>query len=474
MSSKPNQTQFRWLFYFIAATGMCVATYFGYQHFSSKNPNTGEKSTAASHASSDPVHQVRMSEQACANLGLCSAPCTLNTYWRKLQTTGVIIDRPGFTDRGITSPIDCVVAKVHAYNGDIVRPGQKLFTLRLASEHLQNTQADYFKAISEIKILNREITRIEKLANSGVIPEKRIIQLKQNINRQQAQVDANRQELIARGLTENHLEQIASGDFIKTLDVLVPNGVEPTTKTPEQNQFSQASFETPSLTTDTFLELQELKVELGQQVATGQILAVLSNHNNLYISGHAFKKEAANIARAAELNWEVEVEFLEDSADSWEKLDQTFTIRHLSNTIDTKSRTFDFFIPLTNQSRSYMKDDKAFVIWRFRPGQRVRIHVPIEKLEDVVVVPSAAVVSDGPENYVFQQNGELYERIPVHVIFRDRINTVIANDQSVLPGMFLAQNSAASLNRVLKSQAASGENVGNFHVHADGTVHSNH
>ena len=130
-------------------------------------------------------------------------------------------------------------------------------------------------------------------------------------------------------------------------------------------------------------------------------------------------------------------------------------------------------MPLTNQSRSYEKDGETFVVWRFRPGQRVRLHVPVEELEQVIVLPAAAVVREGPEAYVFRQNGDLFDRRPVRVLHEDRLNVAIANDGSVAPGWYLAQGSAASLNRVLKAQSASGTPVG-VHVHADGTVHGAH
>jgi len=200
---------------------------------------------------------------------------------------------------------------------------------------------------------------------------------------------------------------------------------------------------------------------------------VLSNHATLFIAGHAFKREASSLERAAEQHWPIRIEFAEDDAAAWPPLEQTFTIRHLANTIDATSRTFDFFVPLANQSRSYARDGGTFVVWRFRPGQRVRLHVPVGKLEDVIVLPAAAVVQEGPEAYVFRQNGDLFDRRPVHVLHEDRLDVVIANDGSVAPGWYLAQGSAASLNRVLKARAASGIAVG-VHVHADGTVHGAH
>ena len=148
-------------------------------------------------------------------------------------------------------------------------------------------------------------------------------------------------------------------------------------------------------------------------------------------------------------------------------------IRHLANSIDSTSRTFNFFIPLSNQSRAYDKDNQTFIVWRFRPGQRIRLQVPVEELKDVLILPSSAIVREGPEAYVFQQNGDLFNRLAVHVLHEDRLQVVVANDGSVKPGLYLAQSSAASLNRVLKAQAASGIRA-DVHVHADGTVHAAH
>ena len=74
---------------------------------------------------------------------------------------------------------------------------------------------------------------------------------------------------------------------------------------------------------------------------------------------------------------------------------------------------------------------------------------------------------------MFRQNGDLFKQIPVHVLHEDRRQIVIANDGSITPGSYLAQSAAASLNRVLKAQTASGEQPG-LHVHPDGTVHAAH
>ncbi|MEC8301709.1 MAG: efflux RND transporter periplasmic adaptor subunit, partial [Planctomycetota bacterium] len=272
-------------------------------------------------------------------------------------------------------------------------------------------------------------------------------------------------------LSPSQIEDVAEGNLVTSVEVVAPHRDLDFGKAQE---ILPATVSTSADPTSEFLyEVQELHAELGQQVQAGQLLSTLANHESLYIEGHAFKSEATLLENAAQQGWNIEVEFAEDDPEHWPDLDQKFEIRHLSNSIDTRSRTFDFYIPLQNQSRDYTKENETFIVWRFRPGQRVRLQVPIARLEDVLVLPVAALVREGPEAYVFQQNGDLFNRLPVHVLHEDRSHVVIANDGSVIEGVYLAQTAAAVLNRTLQAQAASGLPA-NVHVHADGTVHASH
>ncbi len=411
---------------------------------------------------------LQLSPQARGNLGLVSRSAKLQSYWRTILVPGEIRDRPGVSDRGVTAPAVGVVTQVHAFPGDTVHPGDRLFTLRLLSEYIQNTQLELFKSARESELIKETRDRLGKISE-GAIPQARLIELDQQLRRQQAAMQGYRQDLLTRGLQPEQIAEVSEGKFVASIDVVAPP--------PLRSSIAASTAVDEKLVDDSSnslaYEVQELKVDLGTQVQAGQVLGVLANHHSLYVEGHAFKREASYLERAAQQRWPINIEFAEDDPSAWATLDQTFEIRHLANSIDAKTRTFDFFIPLTNQSHSYEKDAKTFVVWRFRPGQRVRLHVPVEELKDVIVLPAGAIVREGPEAYVFRQNGDLFNRLPVRVLHEDRRHVVLANDGSVSPGWFLAQSGAASLNRVLKAQAASGVPAG-VHVHADGTVHGAH
>jgi hypothetical protein len=100
-------------------------------------------------------------------------------------------------------------------------------------------------------------------------------------------------------------------------------------------------------------------------------------------------------------------------------------------------------------------------VWRYRPGQRVRLRVPVEKLGDaVLVLPVAAVVREGAEAFVFEGHGDHFHRIPVRVLHEDRTEVVI-DPEGVSAKAKLVLNQATALNRAMKA----GGEEGHHHDH---------
>jgi membrane fusion protein, heavy metal efflux system len=403
---------------------------------------------------------VRLSRQARENLDLVSKPLQATTFWRTIELPGVIVDRPGVSDRGVVSPVSGVVTKINAFPGDTVAPDDRLFTIRLVSESLHESQMQLFKATQDIAIAEQQRARLSEAAKSGALPQSRIIDIENEIKRLNVAVRAYEQGLQARGLPSDGIQQAAQGKFVTEVVV----------KAFHENPNVKKT--TPSA--DFGYEIQSLKVELGTQVEAGQLLCNLADHRALFIEGRAFKDDMPLVQKATKNGWEVEADFGSEQDQYWSDPPSLLPIHHVANTIDPETRTFVFYLTLANQSHSYTTPEGSTrLLWRFRPGGRLSLRVPVEKLENVFVLPREAVVQEGPEAYVFRQNGDLFDRRPVRVLVEDRLYAVIANDGSINPGFFIAQNSAASLNRVLKAQSASGTPA-NVHVHADGTVHAAH
>jgi len=219
-------------------------------------------------------------------------------------------------------------------------------------------------------------------------------------------------------------------------------------------------------------ELEGLKVSRGDQVQPGQALCVLGDHRRLFVEGWAFKSEAKALATAADQQVPIRAEFADENPGDWSPV-EPLVIHHFSNTVDPVSRTFAFYLPLENQAVPFVRDGKTFLSWRFRVGQRVRLRVPIEKLSTPgadgktevppFVLPAGGVVREGPEAFVFVQSGDVFIRKPVHVLYEDRTEVVIANDGSITEADFVVKNQAAAINRALKLAAAAGDVIDHDH-----------
>lgn len=405
-----------------------------------------------------PSEQVLLTAQAQKNLRLTSKPLKADTFWKSISVPGIVIDRPGYSDRGVVAPVTGIVSRIHKIAGNTARPGEVLFTLKLLSESLHLTQTDLFKSTQDIKLAEAQRKRL--VASAGAVAEARIIEVDNQITRLEVAVKAYKQELLNRGLLPEQIEGVTEGKFVSEIPIFVPSRpADPASPTPA----AKAPAEPLAF------EVQELKVELGQQVQAGQTLCLLANHQLLAVEGRAFRDESPLLERVVKEGWPVEVDFEEEPGHGWDANGQTFRVNYVANTIDPDSRTFRFLMSLDNQSRVVEKDGRVQTLWRFRPGQRVRLLVRVEEVKNVFVLPPEAVARDGADAYVFRQNGDVFDRKPVQVVYQDRQHVVVANDGSVPPGVYVAQTGAAQLNRMIKSQ--SGTMPKGFHIHADGSVH---
>ena len=187
-----------------------------------QTPSGEDLSTHAQTDRAVKLEVLELGSQARKNLKLTSAAARPSDYWRTITIPGAVQDRPGVSDRGVTSPAVGNISEIHVYPGDTVRPGERLVTIKLFSEYLQSTQTQLYKASQEIALIRKEISRLSSVATSGAISKSRIIELNNDVRRQETIIQASKQELLNRGLAPSQVEQISSGNFVSTIDVVAP------------------------------------------------------------------------------------------------------------------------------------------------------------------------------------------------------------------------------------------------------------
>ena len=149
-------------------------------------------------------------------------------------------------------------------------------------------------------------------------------------------------------------------------------------------------------------------------------------------------------------------------------------IEYIDNQLDEHGQTYSFYAPVKNEivSEQSISPDVRFRTWRFKPGQRAHIVLPIEQLTGHIKLPTEAVVKEGPDAFVFQRYTTPHDhsahdhdhvdpyvefkRTPVHLIYRDKHVALIANDNQIKIGQRIATNNAFDLNLILKTNAGGG------------------
>ena len=124
--------------------------------------------------------------------------------------------------------------------------------------------------------------------------------------------------------------------------------------------------------------MQSIDVQLGQQVTAGDTLCVLADHCELYIEGTAFEADTPALREAIVAGTPVDADVLVST-----RREQAVTglrLLYLADQVDRESRAQHFYVKLPNEILSDRREGtQRFLQWRFSPGQRVELSVPVEK-----------------------------------------------------------------------------------------------
>jgi len=407
------------------------------------DPHAADEHAGHDHAGHDDQNSIDLTPQAQASIGLKLGKVTLANFNRTITVPGLLQERPGRSTVAITAPLTGIVTQIFPILGEAVQPGQKLFELRLTHEELVQAQGDFLRVAEEIDVIVREINRLQKIGVEGGIAGKQVLERQYEQQNKQAVLRAQHQALLLHGLSEDQVNEIlATRKLLRTLTVVVPQDQEPVTTADPAKQAKPLNY-----------EIHELKVERGQSVAAGDTMAVLSEHSVLFIEGSAFDKDVQAVNRAVENSWPVDAAIETD--ETAPQVIRDLPILYVAGNVDPETRTFHFYVPLTNSLLRDMRspDGHRFLSWRYKPGQRVQIIVPVEQWKDLIVLPVDAVAQNGIDTYVFSPNGDHFDRRSVHVKHRDRFSVAIANDGSLFPGDMVVLHGAQQMQLALKNKA---------------------
>ena len=383
---------------------------------------------------------IQVSATGLKNIGFRPITVALQTFQRTETLPAIVVEQPGRTQTHITAPLTGVIKAIYVVEGEAIDPGSKMFELRLTHEELVTAQRDYLKTAESLEIVNREIARLKSLGE-GVIAGKRILEQEYEKTKLEASLRADEQALLLHGLNE---EQVAN--ILETKQLLQGLTVQAPIATHAGASCSGADV----------YHVQRLPVSVGEQVEVGQDLAILADHCELFVEGRAFEDDAPRLRETTRDGRKIAANLLVGEGEP--TAIPSLEVLYLADQVDPESRALRFFLKLPNEIVLDKKtpEGRRFIEWRFKPGQRLELSVPIDELLERIVLPVEAVVEEGGERYVYRQNGDHFERVPIHVEFADRNSVVVANDGALFPGDVVAGQGAYQMHLALKNKAGGG------------------
>jgi len=399
----------------------------------------------------DEAAAIKLSKQALGNIGLRLTKVELRPFERTMTVPGMVVERPGWSLLEVTAPMTGVVTRIYPIQGEAIRHGQRLFEIRLTHEDLLQLQTEFLRTVEELDVIGREVSRLEKISADGVIAGKTLLERKYEQQKQGATLRAQRQALLLHGLSEEQVDKIASSrTLLQSLSIYAP-----------EERDSDSSGHPAS-----HLQVQQLKVTQGKHVNAGDTLCTLIDQSDLYIEGIAFEQDIQTINRAAASKRKISAIFGSKSAGD-EQTAPDLRILYLDDKVDQQSRAFHFYVTLPNRvlRSDATPDGRSFIYWQFKPGQRTQLCIPVEVWKDRIVLPVEAVAQDGAESYVFEANGDHFDRRAVRVEYRDQDWAVIANDGALRIGTTVAASAAHQVHLALKNKSGGGVDPHAGHNH---------
>ena len=434
------------------------------------------------HPGHDETNSIALSPEARRSLNLKTGEVAVGTFVRRITVPGTIVPWPGRTHVTIAAPLTGTVTAVHVARGESINSGAPLYTLRLTHQDLVRTQSEFLQTLGEADVERQEVERLKAVAESGAIARRSLLERQYALEKLEAELRARRESLLLHGLSEAQVQRIENQrKLVREVTIFAP--VMHTDRSLHDDALEGAAspidvqpvdYQAPEMDVgssahdDDHIDVQfvvtELTAERGQSVDAGEPLTVLANYEVLLAEGHAFQQDADALIEAARTKAPVQV--ILEGGDRSQRVLSDLQIAYVDSEVRTASRTLPFYVPLENERlREELHGQRRYTNWRFRPGQRLRLRVPVEQFEGVIVLPVEAIAKEGAESYVFVENGDHFERRAVEIVRRDQLSVAIANRGALFPGEMVALSDAHQLQMAMKNLAGSGADPHAGHNH---------
>ncbi len=200
-------------------------------------------------------------------------------------------------------------------------------------------------------------------------------------------------------------------------------------------------------------DVEAVHVKIGELVERGAKLLTLTNHVKMYLVATPVGSEIAAINTAlAQKRTFSAVPLTPGTGPELSDL----LVSKIQGLDDTGTRVL---LPVKNAPQSTtVVDKRTFRNWQLRNRMQYVLQVPHKVLEDVIVLPSEAVVDYGNEKVIYVQEGDGFARRKVVIAHQNDRVAVLGEGSEVFPEEPIVVSGAFSLSLALR--AIGGDSAG--------------
>ncbi|MCR9244546.1 MAG: hypothetical protein NXI31_05905 [bacterium] len=215
-------------------------------------------------------------------------------------------------------------------------------------------------------------------------------------------------------------------------------------------------------TNDGAWDVLDVQVKRGAKVIEGQALIVLRDPRRLLLRTEPVGGEVASVLAAAGAGHTITATPLVQGSGPVLK---GLSISYVESS--TKNEGTLAFVEVANTPQSEIDrgGGRKSRTWKLREGLRYLLNVPTKKMENVYVLPAAAVTEDSPNKVVFLQDGDSFKPVPIVVAYQDHEVVVIpaSKEVALFPGDPVVMSGAFELGLAMKSGDAVDAHAGHNH-----------
>lgn len=423
---------------------------------------------------------VSIAESSMAYLGLEIGKFQRRDYFQNIRVPAEIVERIPEGRRHITSTFQGRIKQVYVTKGQAVAPGDKLFELRVMDNELSASQVELLDTLSKLEANEKQLARLKPLVESGVVAGKRILEFQLEKEKLQQKKEALSQGLDIQGMDADQLKKLITEQQLFRVVTVTAPPLKPDFQASEPRQDAELKFSSVALSiapnSETgYFTVESISALEGANIKSGDSLCELTHHGSVLVKGMAYETDMEKIGEVGQKGWSFTAEFGDGfHGEEAGMIRDGLQLFQIENHVDEQSQTYPVYVELNNEIINEHRDElgRRFINWRFKPGQRSHLIIPITQWQKQWVVPRESVVFDGPQAFVFQKVNHIHEgpdgvmhefaKTPVKVLHQDRKFFVLEKSELIKSYERYALDQAYQLNLILKSSANEG---GGGHAH---------